>query len=101
MRFAQNTPYTDMSGVRTGITVVYFDEARPEIYPKPGWAWHNYSEPAQKYYLYLQVPFWFLIGIAISIGATLWLPWRFSLRTMLIGMTLSAVLLGIALWAAH
>ncbi len=27
MRFAQNTPYTDMSGVRTGITVVYFDEA--------------------------------------------------------------------------
>ncbi len=99
MRFAQNTPYTDMSAVRTGERVVYLDGAPPGTYPIPGWAWHNSSEPAQRYYIYVQVPFWFLIGVALAIGGMSWLKWRFSLRTLLIGMTLVAVLLGLVMWA--
>jgi hypothetical protein len=40
------------------------------------------------------VPNWFTIGLLATIGAFPWTHWRFSLRTLLIVMTLVAV----ALW---
>jgi hypothetical protein len=43
------------------------------------------------------VPYWFAIFIFASVGVTPWIRWskRFSLLTVLIGMTIVAVLLGL------
>ena len=50
----------------------------------------------------IQVPHWFLVLVFGSIGA---FPWashlRFSLRTLVIGLTLLAVVLGLAVHAAR
>ena len=46
---------------------------------------------------YAQVPHWFLVALTAA-GATMpWLPWswRFSFRTLLIGMTLMAIAIGL------
>ena len=43
------------------------------------------------------VPDWFLIGIALVLAAAPWLPWwsrQFSFRTLLVAITLIAVVLG-------
>lgn len=44
--------------------------------------------------LHAALPHWLIAIVAMMIGAGSWLPWRFSLRTLLIVMTLVAVLLG-------
>jgi hypothetical protein len=52
----------------------------------------------------LVLPYWIpttLLGFAAAITAFPrhnWLRWRFSLRALLIGMTVVAVLLGLVLW---
>jgi len=43
------------------------------------------------------VPHWFLTLIAAALAAAVWIR-RFSLRTMLIAVTLLAVVLGLAMW---
>jgi hypothetical protein len=48
------------------------------------------------------VPLWTLVVIPAAIGAAPWLPflrWRFSLRTLLIGMTAFAAVLALVGWA--
>jgi hypothetical protein len=40
----------------------------------------------------------FPVVILGALAALPWLRWRFSLRTLLIGMTVVAVILGLALW---
>jgi hypothetical protein len=45
--------------------------------------------------LQIAMPHWFALIVAATTATAPWLSWRFSLRTMLIGMTLLAVLLGI------
>jgi hypothetical protein len=45
------------------------------------------------------VPHWFLAMLTALVAAISWLPWRFSLRTLLIIMTLVAVGLGLAVYA--
>ena len=47
--------------------------------------------------VYGYVPHWFLVLLSATLAALPWIKWRFSLRTMLIGMTLIAVVLGIAM----
>jgi hypothetical protein len=49
----------------------------------------------------LAVPYWFLALIAATFGVIPWLPWStsFSLRTLLIGMTAVAAILGLIVWA--
>ncbi len=42
------------------------------------------------------IPLWFLVLVAAAAAGRQWLSWRFSLRTMLLAMTLAAV----ALWLA-
>jgi hypothetical protein len=52
--------------------------------------------------LELGVPFWFLVLISASITAAPWLrhlSWQFSLRTLVIAMTLVALFLGAAVYA--
>ena len=41
------------------------------------------------------IPYWAITSVMIIVGTTPWLPWRFSLRTLLIAMTLVAVALGL------
>jgi hypothetical protein len=49
----------------------------------------------QDFYTRVGIPYWF-IGLTIAgIASTPWIPWRFSLRTMLMVMTLIAVGLGL------
>jgi hypothetical protein len=44
------------------------------------------------------VPFWFLVAVAAALSIAPWLRFRFSLRTLLIAMTLFAVVLGLIVW---
>jgi hypothetical protein len=46
-------------------------------------------------------PHWLPVLIAALLSVTPWLHWRFSLRTLLIGMTVVAILLGLTLWASR
>jgi hypothetical protein len=43
-------------------------------------------------------PYWLTIVIAGCLAVAAWLPWRFSLRTLLIATTLVAVVLGLLVW---
>jgi hypothetical protein len=53
-------------------------------------------------YATLCVPYWLLVLLSTLLAAAPWLRWsnRFSLRTLLIAMTLVAVVLGIGVWLA-
>jgi hypothetical protein len=83
--------------------------------PSPGWHIESYSiadspkdKPVQRFSildyfawesspnrLFIEAPHWFLIVVALTLTIAPWLPWRFSLRTLLIGMTVVAVALGL------
>jgi hypothetical protein len=41
------------------------------------------------------VPHWFLVLVAAAIASFPWMPWRFSLRTLIIATTLVAIGLGV------
>ena len=45
------------------------------------------------------VPYWFMPIVSVALAAVSWLPWRFSLRTLLIGMTVAAIGLGWIVYA--
>ena len=45
------------------------------------------------------IPFWPLILEALLIAVLPWIHWRFSLRTLLIAMTLLAMVLGLIVWS--
>ena len=44
--------------------------------------------------IYVALPHWLVAVVATGIGASCWIPWRFSLRTLLIAATVVAVGLG-------
>lgn len=47
------------------------------------------------------LPYWFLVAMAALSAASMWLRWRFSLRTLLIAMTAVAVGLWFIFWMAQ
>jgi hypothetical protein len=47
----------------------------------------------------LTTPYWLSILPAVATGTAPWIHWRFSLRTLLIGMTVVAAILGLVIWA--
>src|SRR5262249_552872 len=49
----------------------------------------------------LVIPYWSLVVVATTIGASSWLPWYFSLRALLIATTLAANGLGLIVWLAR
>jgi hypothetical protein len=51
-------------------------------------------------YTVLHAPLWLLALLSATLAATPWLPWRFSLRTLLIATTLIAVVLGVVVWSS-
>jgi hypothetical protein len=56
------------------------------------------ASPSQ---LIIFVPHWFAVLSAACLAVVVWLPRRFSLRTLLIATTLVATLLGLAVYAAR
>jgi hypothetical protein len=50
---------------------------------------------------YITTPHWFVVALLAASTAIPWLRWRFSLRTLLIAMTLVAVVLGLVVWASR
>lgn len=62
------------------------------------WEWHASRYPWGGREYEFQIPYWFPVGGAVVLGAATWMPWRFSLRTMLIAITLLAVALGSIVW---
>jgi hypothetical protein len=48
---------------------------------------------------YISIPHWPVIAIAVVLAVAPWLLYRFSLRTLLISMTLIAVALGLVVWS--
>jgi hypothetical protein len=46
-------------------------------------------------------PYWFAILLVATVSCAPWLRWRFSLRTLLIAMTLVAVVLGVMVYASR
>ncbi len=51
--------------------------------------------------VYLSLSHWSIAVFAALIGGTIWLPYRFSLRTLLIATTLVAVVLGLIVWVTR
>jgi hypothetical protein len=45
-------------------------------------------------------PFWFVVPLFITLAFMSWVRWHFTLRTLLIGMTVAGVVLGLMMWAA-
>jgi hypothetical protein len=61
-------------------------------YPMPtdtvlGFRWYSWRA--------FYVPYWFPIMLFAVLATVPWLPWQFSLRTLLIAMTLVAMMLGL------
>ena len=83
------------------------------IAPQPGWHHQSTYNPVPTsdlllipYFAYDQdefyVPIWSVaFQFAILAAASIWLPMRFRLRTMLLATTLVAVVLGVIVWAAR
>lgn len=68
----------------------------PVVGPRRSWSYH--SEGLGTYIIF---PHRFLVLIVMVLAAAPWLPWRFSLRTLLIATTLVAMVLGLIVWAAR
>ena len=79
---------------------------------EPGWVYKSQPLPKNYYSPAWQVdfgqvttivsfPHWLIVLVFAVTAAVLWLPYRFSLRTLLIGMTLVAALLGTVVWAVR
>jgi hypothetical protein len=49
----------------------------------------------------LAIRYWFLVFLGVVLAGLSWLRWRFSLRTLLIGMTVVAAILGLGIWTAN
>jgi hypothetical protein len=56
----------------------------------------HYEFAGDKYVLF---PHWLPLLVGTSLALSPWLRWRFSLRTLLIAITLVAVVLGLAIYA--
>jgi hypothetical protein len=85
---------------KKGSPFVVFNASEPygfvnfPYYRSPAWV----GSPGSTSYE-LSIPYWLLVLTLSSFSAIPWLKWRFSLRTLLIAMTLVAVGLGLAVYA--
>jgi hypothetical protein len=64
----------------------------------------TFSRPARKFGWKddwgFQFPYWLPVAsVGVLVTVSWKLPWRFSLRTLLIGMTVVAVVLGLVIWS--
>jgi hypothetical protein len=97
-----------VAGSNSGCMYLHFLDERSSGSPTNGWEYFSFSPTgftgfqwsSSVAYRGIDVPFWFAVTVASSTGI---LPWvrrlriRFSLRTLLIAMTLVAVGLGVVI----
>jgi hypothetical protein len=69
----------------------------PEPQDRKKWRWE--VSRTGRFFVYL--PHWFPVTILTAFAIAPWVPWRFSLRTLLIATTLVAVVLGLIVWAVR
>ena len=62
-------------------------------------SWYGFEFRRGPKYFQFALPNWLLILAATGLSAAPWIRWQFSLRTLLIAMTLLAVGLGLAVYA--
>lgn len=67
----------------------------PEPGPGEQWRWERTTTGR----FFIHAPHWFVVGIALVFTAMPWLRWRYSLRTILVAITLLATTLGLWGWA--
>ena len=62
----------------------------------------GFAAYANPWHTTYRAPLWLFLFLCAAIGAAPWLPWstRFSVRTLLILMTVFAILIGLAVYAA-
>jgi hypothetical protein len=72
----------------------------PNIYSD--WGFKQWTDMSGSYVTF-GFPDWFVILIATTLAVVPWIQWskRFSLRTLLIAMTLIAVMFGLIVWSIH
>ena len=94
------------AGTTSGVVVSHRLQVDSGSSPR---GWHYQSRPVtsvpEQFYWdststlrAIHVPIWFLCVVSLAFGTLPWLPYRFSLRTLLIATTLIAVLLGLVVW---
>jgi hypothetical protein len=71
----------------------------PTASPRPGWDWGSHRD-INVWDTFATFPYWFALAITGIAGALPWYPYssRFSLRAMLLAVTLVAVVLGLGIW---
>jgi hypothetical protein len=69
-----------------------FEQWRHE---RPHWGWKS-QLPKTLMPTQVVFPHWFPALLAAVLAASPWIKWRFSVRTLLIGMTIIAAILGLA-----
>jgi hypothetical protein len=108
LRAAAIVEYLDKRGYTAGLRKwEAHSQPAPDTNPKPT----NGIDGAYAGFLLLHgserfllaIPYWFLVPAMAICAWSSWLGWsnRFSLRTLLIGMTVVAALLGLVVWAAR
>jgi hypothetical protein len=65
----------------------------------PMWHYSSFELDSDAVYREVTAPHWFLVAMSASIAALPWIKWRFSLRTLLIVMTLFALFFGMIAWS--
>jgi hypothetical protein len=69
----------------------WLGESDPRIASVPKLHYHREE-------MWATLPHWFLLGTCVTFATVPWLPYRYSLRTLLIATTLVAVLLWLIVW---
>ena len=96
--FIEVGEYRNTSSPRLKFELWTFDLRKDQVLLELPFYFFSFAENAGGYELW--VPTWFAILLAASCGIGVWLPWRFSLGTLLIATTLVAVVLGLIVWSA-
>jgi hypothetical protein len=104
----------ELVSFRGGVALGEFEIAPG--YNSPGWSHDNYPPSAQKdywpkllgfcyaetpSYSQILIPYWFITLLSIVVGTVPWLRWRFTLRTVLLAITVVGVVLGLIVWAVR
>jgi hypothetical protein len=80
--------------IDAGIIFQSYDQDDWPDMPPPDRTWRFQFETTPNE-LYVVLPHWFHLAIISALSSALWVPWRFRLRTLLIAITLVAVVMGI------
>ncbi len=88
-----------------GYSKISFNRITPSVEPRLtlAIAGTNNAIVCINYHHFCVIPFWLAVSVTAVLPIPSWIKclWRFSLRTLLIAMTLVALVLGLIVWAVH